>query len=152
MKKQICIFLCMFLLFSALCARAETVRGNLDERFGNVPEVTWRDETYRLRSRLTTILVAGVDKRAETQTAPGEEHRSGGQADFLVLLVVDDNRDTIGALQINRDTMTEITVLSILGQETGVTTAQLALAHAFGDGGTRSCELAVSAVETQTYL
>lgn len=145
MKKGICLLLCA-LLMSMLWAGAETARGNLEERFGGVLTMEHEGVRYRLRSRLTTILLAGIDQRGDETAAVGSEYRSGGQADFLLLLVIDDNRNTAAALQIDRDTMAEIAVLSVLGQRTGTRTAQICLAHSFGDGGEQSCELLVEAV------
>ena len=43
-------------------------------------------------------------------------------------------------------TMTPITVLGVLGNRSGVRTAQLSLSHGFGDGKAESCELTVEAV------
>lgn len=137
--------LCMLLL-SGICAAGETVRGDLVARFGNVPSIVYEGTEYRLRNRLTAILLAGVDQRGDTEAAIGSEYRSGGQADFQLLLVIDDNRDTVAAIQINRDTMAEITILGVLGQESGTRRAQICLAHSFGDGGKQSCELLVQAV------
>jgi len=146
MKKGICLLLCALLL-CAPWAGAETVRGNLEERFGGAPAVEYEGVSYRLRSRLTTILLAGIDQYGEKeQAAAGSEYRSGGQADFLLLLVIDDNRDTAAALQIDRDTMAEITVLSVLGVPSGTRTAQICLAHSFGDGEEQSCRLLTEAV------
>ena len=135
----------LLLCVEMICgAAAETVWGDLDARFGNVPSIEYEGTTYRLRSRLTTILLAGVDRHGEAEPAAGA--RSGGQADFLLLLVIDDNRGTVTPLQINRDTMAEITVLNVTGQPSGTRKAQLCLAYSFGDGGAKSCELLSEAV------
>ena len=42
--------------------------------------------------------------------------------------------------------MTPITILGVLGNRSGVRTAQICLAHSFGDGGAQSCELMAEAV------
>lgn len=139
-------FLLLFFCVFGTYAQAETVWGDLDARFAEVPTVEYQGQSYRLRSRLTTILLLGVDRRQDQESAAGE-YRSGGQADFQLLLVVDDNRKTIQPLQINRDTMTEITVLSVVGHPSGSRTAQICLAHGYGDGREQSCALAVEAVE-----
>ena len=49
-------------------------------------------------------------------------------------------------MAIDRDTMTPITTLGVLGNRSGVRTAQVSLSHGFGDGGAQSCELTVEAV------
>lgn len=146
MNKKIIALICVLLCLVTLTAGAETVRGNLEERFGAALEITHDGKTYRLRDRLTTILVAGVDQSAETLAGLSGEFRSGGQADFQLLIVIDGERDTVQTMQINRDTMTKITVLNVLGKKSGTRTAQICLAHAFGDGGELSCELLTEAV------
>ena len=99
---------------------------------------------YRPRKRLTTILLMGVDR--DTAETTKVSYRNGGQADFLRLLVIDPERKQIAQLQIDRDTMTPITILGVLGNRSGVREAQIALSHGFGDGREQSCELTVEAV------
>lgn len=135
MKRLLCFIVALMLCLSSACAE--------EVRFNEEQLLIYEGETLRLRKRLTTILLLGIDQSEFTAGT----YRNGGQADFQMLLVIDDNRKQVTALQLDRDTMTEITVLGILGHVTGERTAQLALAHAFGDGGELSCKLAVSAVE-----
>lgn len=98
---------------------------------------------HALRSDLTTILLMGVDR---DQTAVPQGYRSGGQADFLRLLVLDHRERTIAQIQIDRDTMAPITVLGVTGKAAGVRNAQICLSHGFGDGAEQSCELTAEAV------
>ena len=99
--------------------------------------------TYRKKSRLTTILVMGVDH----DTQDSYEYRKAGQADFLRLVVLDDADKTVQQLQIDRDTMTPVTVLGLLGDRYEPVTEQICLGYAFGDGRQSSCEVTVEAVE-----
>lgn len=101
--------------------------------------------TYRPRRRLTTILLMGIDQDGET-AAGVQSYRNGGQADFLRLIVIDSEQKGISQLQIDRDTMTPITVFGVLGNRSGVRTSQIALAHNFGNGPNENCELTVEAV------
>jgi len=135
LKRFLCLFCALVLLAGTIPAEAA--------RLADDQTILCNGETYRLRRRLTTILILGIDQ----PRSPAASYREGGQADFQLLLAIDDNRRTVAALQLDRDTMTEITVLGVLGHVTGTANAQLALAHAFGDGGELSCELAASAVE-----
>ena len=98
--------------------------------------------TYRKKSRLTTILVMGVDH----DTQDSYEYRKAGQADFLRLVVLDDADKTVQQLQIDRDTMTSVTVLGLLGDRYEPVTQQICLGYAFGDGRQTSCEVTVEAV------
>ena len=130
-------------LLSSVCA-AETVTGDLSARFAT-QTIEYEGETYKLRSRLTTILVAGTDKVTEETTA-ANKYRSGGQSDFIMLLVIDDNQRTITPIQISRDTMVDLTVIVITGQRAGQRYGQIALQHAYGDGKELSAELLMETV------
>ena len=88
---------------------------------------------YRLRPDLQTILLIGHDKNPE-EARTG--FRDGGQADFLLLLVVDDSRETVRMLQIDRDTWTRVHSIGVTGRPSGGRDMQICLAHAFGDNVT----------------
>ena len=111
-------------------------------------EVTYvNGQAYALRD-LETILLLGVDK-FEGETPEG--YLNNQQADFLLLLVLDEVGETCTPIQLNRDTMTEIQILGVNGEPAGTMTGQLALAHTYGSGEEDSCENAVLAVENLLY-
>ena len=112
-------------------------RGNYQERKANEATVTYDGTVYRQRKNLTSILLMGIDH---------DSGETGGQADFLQLIVIDDTSRTLKRLSIDRDTMTPITVLGVLGNRSGVRTAQVSLSHGFGDGKEQSCDLTAEAV------
>lgn len=101
-------------------------------------------ETTSPRKDLETILVMGLDKNERSEMLEGYVNKT--QSDFLLLLVIDRENRSINSLHINRDTMTEITRLGVFGGATGKYTAQIALAHAYGSGGSDSALNAVKAV------
>ena len=101
-------------------------------------------ETTSPRKNLETILVMGLDKNERSEMLEGYVNKT--QSDFLLLLVIDQENHSINSLHINRDTMTEITRLGVFGGATGKYTAQIALAHAYGSGGSDSALNAVKAV------
>lgn len=139
-----CALLAVCCLLSAAAA-AQSVRGDLSARFADVPSIQHEGVTYRLNPRMISLLFIGVDHAGE-EAARSASYRQGGQADFLLLLAINDDEKTVTPIQINRDAMAEIDVMSVLGQKTGTTRAQIALSHAFGNGGTVSCELTAQAV------
>ena len=100
--------------------------------------------TYQRREGLTSILVMGVDHDSAVES---EGAYQGGQGDFQRLIVIDPERQVIRQLKIDRDTMTECTVLGYLGSPIGTKEMQISLAHGFGDGKEESCEYAREAVE-----
>lgn len=99
---------------------------------------------YELNENIETILVMGLDKyEGDIDTS---SYNNDQQADFLMLFILDNQNKTCKALHINRDTMTEMNVLGVAGQEIGTITQQLALSHTYGNGQNVSCRNTVKAV------
>ena len=117
-------------------------RGDYQQHYAYEPTIEVGGVTYRQRRNLTAILLMGVDQDSDAVITG---FRSGGQADFLQLVVIDDAQKRVARLPIDRDTMTPITVLGVLGNKSGVRTSQISLSHSFGDGRAQSCELTVEA-------
>lgn len=141
MKKILSMLMVVLMLTQA--AWAETVVGDVDARL-NQGQIEVNGVKYRPKRRLITVLLIGTDQEDVEQSFV--DFRSGGQADFLVLLVMDENAETVTPIQINRDTMTRINTLNSFGQDTGLWTAQICLSHSFGDGREQSCGFTVDAV------
>ena len=78
--------LCLALLCSG--ALASTVRGDLSNRFEEPPTLEKDGQTYQYRHGLETILFMGIDTRLQYDDVRAG-FRSGGQSDFLLLLVID---------------------------------------------------------------
>ena len=98
---------------------------------------------YTPRPQLETYLLMGID--VEGPAKGNRSYSGGGQADVQLLLVVDNTNQTWQVLQINRDSMVEVQVLGMTGEVLQTQTAQIATAHAYGDGTERSCRNAVAA-------
>lgn len=143
MKKSVTALLLVLLLCFACMTSAETVVGDPMARF-RANDIEYEGKTYRPRSRLTTTLVIGTDRYAEEM--PSLSYRSGVQADFLLLLVVDDAAETITPVQINRDSMIGVDTYSLFGADTGRRESQICLSYSFGDGRETSCALTKDAV------
>lgn len=122
--------------------RPET-RGDYQQRYEYESSIEVDGVPYRRRKDVTSILLMGVDRDSDAEVVG---HRNGGQADFLQLLVIDSSEKKVTRVQIDRDTMTPITILGVLGNQSGVRTSQICLSHGFGDGKAQSCELTVDAV------
>lgn len=126
--------------------RPASIRGDLGGSFTPPPRIEYEGAEYIKKENLLTILFIGVDIGADS-THIGATFRDGGQADFLLLLILDTKNNEVTRLQIDRDTMAEITILSVLGKPSGSRVAQICLSHGFGDGGKQSSEFTVQAVE-----
>ena len=86
-------------------AQYTETRSTMSEGFGQLQTLEWNGTTYREKPAVTTILIAGIDKTEETETSFWEPYRSGGQADFLLLMAIDHTNRQIHPLQIDRDTI-----------------------------------------------
>ncbi len=93
--------------------------------------IEYEGKTYMLREDVETILVMGLDKFT---VADSDAYYNDQQADFLMLLVLDNTHKTATAVHINRDTMTQVNVLGVAGKKIGTVTQQIALSHAYGNG------------------
>lgn len=106
-------------------------------------------EVYEYREELLTFLCMGVDSRSgigETKT-PGK----AGQADALMLVVADPEKEEIRVIAVNRDTMTDIEIYDTAGMYLEKETAQITLQYAYGDGREKSCRLMEGAVSRLFY-
>ena len=153
-KPLICLLVCLLLAAAGL-----GILRNMEKRSGEQPAssemteeegLTYFDGSwYRQRDDLETILLLGLDQMEQPQSADG--YRNDMQADFLLLLVIDEGQRNCQMLQLNRDTMTEIPILGVAGDEAGSFTGQLALAHTYGSGKADSCFNAAKAVSDLLY-
>ena len=149
----LCIVIVLLLLLAYQGGRWLEGRNNKPEARGDYTERRYASEniidvdgvSYAKRRGITSILVMGIDRDSGTEIS-ATDFRNGGQADFLRLIVIDNASHKIDQMQIDRDTMTPITILGVLGNKSGVRTAQISLSHGFGDGAEYSCQLTEDAV------
>ena len=120
-----------------------------EDEHGQPTVIDYNGGEYVLRDELRTILIMGLD----SFEAPADDnaYTNDRQADFLVLLVLDDANERWSAIHLNRDTMTPVHVLGVAGQKIDTKTMQLALAHAYGNGKEVSCNNTADAVSELLY-
>ncbi len=107
-------------------------------------EIQYQGKTYRKNTYIKAILGLGIDRNGsmEGTVTPG----SAGQSDTVALIAHDTVHDTLKLLMIPRDTMTEIIVTDLSGDELAWDQNHLNLAFAYGDGQERSISYARRAV------
>lgn len=109
--------------------------------------VHYKGSDYVLKNGLETFLVIGVDKFRDSEKSAS--HESGTlQADFLMLFVFDNDKKETTAIHINRDTMTKVNRLDVMGNTIGSDTKQIALAYnyAYSNEGKVNCRNTADAV------
>ena len=143
------IILSVVLLFSvALLGISiwEQSQGNFEGKEETVSDgVEYNGENYVLRDDIETILIIGLDKydsEVDNSSFTNEQY-----ADFLTLLVIDKTNSTWSAIHINRDTMADVDLLDIKGDKYATEKMQIALAHSYGNGKSKSCNNVVNSVQ-----
>lgn len=154
----ICIIAGVFLAVLLIVPRLENLlyppKENISTRKGGAAtrensDVYISGNWYRRKTGYSNILVIGVDNREGLLNS--NAYNNEGQADFLMLVSYDPESGESFAVHINRDTMTNIPVLSVNGKQLGRTNAQIALAYNYGNGRETSCENVVDAVRYLLY-
>lgn len=137
------VILVVVLLFSTVMFLLSLWERYHGQYAGKAPQTEDLFPGYTLRDNIETMLVMGLDTYASTES---DSYNNNQQADFLLLLVMDNANGTCKAIHINRDTITDMNVLGVGGDSVGVVQRQIALAHTYGDGGEQSCRNTVDAV------
>ena len=107
-------------------------------------ELTYKGKLYRQKADVESYLFLGIDIMGPAVGT--QSYIAGGQADTQMLLVLDNDAQTWQVLQINRDSMVEVPVISMMGTVPYTIVQQIALAHSYGNGREQSCENNVNAV------
>ena len=110
--------------------------------------VTYEGQKYQRKSGVETYLILGLDKY-EGQTS-ADSHASGVQTDFLLLLVLDKKTGKSNAIQISRDTMTQVNKLAVGGTavvDSHIGQVALAYSYASDDNGKIRCRNTIDSVE-----
>ena len=98
---------------------------------------------YVPKKNIETFLVMGLDT---IEGAANDSYNNDQRADFLMLFVFDNDTKQCTALQINRDTITNVNILGVAGDAIGSAPMQITLAHTYGHGGDISCRNTANAV------
>lgn len=159
---RLCLFICAVLLVIVIGAfAARFIEKRLSVKVENAGEqvtsynshentaqVFMNDRWYRKKD-VETLLVIGIDDYGAAEAS--DSYNNSNQADFLVLFITDNETGESTALHINRDTMTDITMLGVTGEAVGTTRAQLALAYNYGKGRNDSSRNTADAVTRLLY-
>jgi LCP family protein required for cell wall assembly len=109
--------------------------------------VFYEGQWYELNNEIDTVLILGID----SIESHDESRENSSQADFLALLIMNNEEKSFKVLHINRDTVTDIPQIDKYGSKYGTYTAQLALAHTYGGHDNMKCRNTVDAVNNLLY-
>lgn len=101
---------------------------------------------YFPRQDVTVLMLMGIDRSGAVEGSGS--YNNDGAADMVALAIFDETAKAVNVLMLNRDTVVEMPVLGLNGQQAGTAYAQLALAHTQGSGLRDSCENVLTTVST----
>lgn len=104
---------------------------------------------YPKNQNIKTYLFVGLDKEGEAVSS--NSFNNDCDADFLLLAVFDTENKTLKFLSVNRDTMTEVQMLSLTGQVYDRQEMQIALSYTYGDSLMSSLDNTTKAVSDLLY-
>lgn len=146
-KKVAIVLLCLVIIgaFLLLASRfddwlqplVESGHFSARENEREMKTVMLNGEPYLPDDHVKTFLLIGLDSTGKAGSSGG--YYNTDQADFLLVVAVDEDNKTCRFLQVNRDTMTEVDQLGISGAKYGTRVEQIALSHTYGDGTAHSC-------------
>lgn len=157
MNKKIALLLCaagliVLLIAAKFLTKEETIPDAGTSQTAPV-YLTYQGVDYPMKKYIQTVLLIGTDGTEQYQQNDTGmlDYYNYSQADFLMLLVMNLESRTAEVIQLNRDTMTEVPWLDVLGNFGGTETKQLCLAFNYGDGGEKSCKNTVNAVSSLLF-
>lgn len=166
--KVLVVLLCIFigLLFGAVgvffglrAKGKEQLQKNSEETVISAPSqvqvenegktVVYNGKKYCYNEDIISILCMGIDKSIDETSV--ESIGENGQADALVMLVLDTTAGEMSLVNIPRDVMVDVSKYNVRGQYLGVENMQICLAYAYGDGKEKSCTNTIEAVSRLLY-
>lgn len=111
--------------------------------------VVYNGQRYRYNKNITSILCMGIDREEWNE---GEDVvGTSGQADMLMLAILDTQSGWVKLWNISRDSMVDVDIYDIDGKFAKTEDMQLCLAFAYGDGKEGSCQNTLRSVSRLLY-
>lgn len=155
MKKTIyaasILVLCAILIFSIFnVVKIVNNKADITENSDYVSRIIERDGVeYYPRQDITTFLLVGLDRAGPVQES--DSYNNSAKADVVMVITLDNTKKELNVLNLNRDSILPVQVLSVAGYPAGTVDTQLALAHTYGKGVKDSAENTVQTVSSYLY-
>ena len=109
--------------------------------------INYKGEKYVFNPDVMTFLFMGIDHRGDLLDADEvTDYQKGGQADALILMVINHKTKKVNLINVNRNAMAEMEIYNKDGELIDTEVKQICLAHGYGTGHEDSCERQVEAV------
>lgn len=102
-------------------------------------ELKFGDKTYEISHDIEAYLLIGTDDSMKEEAEETGEY-IGGMADFQLLFVMDRTANKYGFLQLNRDTITDVSLLDENDKMLSESALQICISHTYGSSPEKSCE------------
>ena len=144
-NRTVGLLLAAVLALGSTCAAEETEETwfsdtETEENFDFELEEYWidlNDLEYAVKDNIKSYLFIGTDHSGNEDAK--DETYQGSMADFLLVAVINKTEKTYGFIQLNRDTITDVTLVDQDGQLYGSSEEQLCTAHWYGGSRQQSC-------------
>lgn len=113
--------------------------------------ITYKGQKYRWNENVSTILFLGSDRTIEQQEKMESVIGINGQADTILLGVIDNTNKKVSFININRDTLANVAQYTPDGDYAGEKKMQICLAYSYGKNNEQSCERMIEAVSNFMY-
>lgn len=133
----------LFLIFNYMGQQRYDITADNENTTQAYKKVEYEGETYTFNPRIDTFLYIGVDS---TEGLDEGNEDDAGQADTVVLFVMNKDSKVLTVIFLSRDTMTDVGTYDVRGNYLGTVVQHLGYAYTFGYGGTTSCKNTVEAV------
>lgn len=111
--------------------------------YGEYYYIQYDGVEYEYNDNITTLLFLGIDQYSD------EDER--GCTDCMILVLLDEEKETATMLTISRNTMCDTEVVDEVGDFVTMYEQQITLQYVYGDGENESCELSCDAVSRLLY-
>ncbi|MBQ7943434.1 MAG: LCP family protein [Lachnospiraceae bacterium] len=113
-------------------------------------QIYYNGQKYQYNEDIMTFVIMGIDYMGTVEELLAES--MGGQSDMNFLAVLNPHEKSLKLIMINRNSMTQIQRFATDGTYVDTVDAQITLQHAYGTGGTDSCEKMVAAIDNLMYM
>ena len=124
--------------YEKIAQEAKEKADEMNDPQNGINLISYNGKKYKENASIKSYLFIGVDERDESIVDEDLTPGTAGQADCLILLILNEDTNKADILQINRNAMTELDIYDELGAVEKTVTEPVCLQYAYSTGGKRS--------------